>query len=233
MERKEKSVERQNLLGPGLFRFLKDLKANNNREWFTENKARYETEARDAMLRFIGEFSVPLSVISRHFVADPRPSGGSMFRIYRDTRFSKDKSPYKTHLAAHFPHRTVTAGGVHGPGFYLHLEPGGSFAGGGLWHPEAGTLLKVRQAIAAKPAAWRALRKSGLEIEGEALVRVPQGFAPTHPCAEDLKLKDFYITSGFTNAEVLAPNFIDQVTQACQKAAPLVAFLCKALDLPW
>ena len=226
-------MEGQGLLGPGLFRFLKDMKAHNDREWFSENKARYEAEARDAMLRFIAEFSGPLSSISKHFIADPRPSGGSMFRIYRDTRFSKDKSPYKTHLAAHFPHRTVNAGGVHGPGFYLHLEPSGSFAGGGLWHPDAESLLKVRQAIATKPAAWKALRKSGLEIEGEALMRVPQGFASTHPFAEDLKLKDFYTTSSFTNAQVVAPDFLDQVAGACRSAAPLVAFLCKALDLPW
>jgi uncharacterized protein (TIGR02453 family) len=232
MERKGKVVEEPGLLGPGLFRFLKELKAHNNREWFSEHKARYEAEARDPMLRFIAAFSGPLSSISRHFIADPRPSGGSMFRIYRDTRFAKDKTPYKTHLAAHFPHRTVQAGGVHGPGFYLHLEPGGSFAGGGLWHPDAEALLKVRQAIAARPA-WKALRKSGLEIEGDALMRVPQGFASTHPCAEDLKLKDFYITNSFTNAQVLAPDFLDQVAGACKTASPLVAFLCKALDLPW
>ena len=127
----------------------------------------------------------------------------------------------------------MTAGGVHGPGFYLHLEPGGSFAGGGLWHPDPDSLLKVRQAIATKPAAWKTLRANGLEIEGEALVRVPQGFAASHPCAEDLKLKDFYVTSSFTNTQVLAPDFIGQVAGACQRAAPLVAFLCKALDLPW
>ncbi len=233
MPEKGKAAKEPGLLGPGVFRFLKDLKAHNDREWFAENKARYEAEARGALLRFIGEFSGPLSTISRHFIADPRPSGGSMFRIYRDTRFSKDKTPYKTHLAAHFPHRAAKAGGVHGPGFYLHLEPGGSFAGGGLWHPEPSALLLVRQAIATKPAAWKALRKSGLEIEGDALQRVPQGFAADHPCAEDLKLKDFYTTTGFTNAQVLAPDFLDQVTQACQEAAPLVAFLCKALDLPW
>jgi uncharacterized protein (TIGR02453 family) len=233
MERQGKRVDEQSLLGPGLFRFLKDLKANNDREWFQENKARYEVEARGVMLRFIGEFSGPLSSISKHFIADPRPSGGSMFRIYRDTRFSKDKTPYKTHIAAHFPHRAAQAGGVHGPGFYLHLEPGGSFAGGGLWHPEPDALFKVRQAIATKSKAWKKLRESGLEISGDALQRVPQGFASDHPCAEDLKFKDFYTTTSFTNVQVLAPDFLDQVTEACQKSAPLVAFLCKALELPW
>lgn len=233
MAKKAAEAECEALIGPGLFRFLKDLKTHNDREWFTENKARYEAEARDPMLRLIGALSGPLATISHHFIADPRPSGGSMFRIYRDTRFSKDKSPYKTHIAAHFPHRTASAGGVHGPGFYLHLEPGGCFAGGGLWHPDPDSLFKVRQAIATKPAAWKALRKSGLEIEGETLQRVPQGFSADHPFAEDLKLKDFYISTGFTNAQVQAPDFVDAVTEACRQAAPLVAFLCKALDLPW
>lgn len=226
-------MKEQGLLDQRLFRFLKDLQTHNEREWFQENKARYEAEARDPMLQFIAAFSGPLAGISRHFSADPRPTGGSLFRIYRDTRFSKDKSPYKTHLAAHFPHRSAQAGGVHGPGFYLHLEPGGSFMGGGSWHPDPDSLLKVRQAIVAKSRAWKALRASGLDIEGETLQRVPKGFDPAHPCAEDLKLKDFFTTSSFTDAQVLAPDFLNQVTRACQRAAPLVAFLCKALELPW
>ena len=219
--------------GTGLFRFIKELKAHHEREWFQANKARFEAEARDPLLRFIGAFSAPLSGISRHFAADPRPTGGSMFRIYRDTRFSKDKSPYKTHLAAHFPYRALGSGGVHGPGFYLHLEPGASFVGGGLWHPEPDSLFKVRQAIAAKPRAWKSIRDSGLEIQGESLSRVPQGFDAAHPWAEDLKRKDFYIGTGFNDAQVLAPDFLAQVTGACREASPLVKFICKALELPW
>ncbi len=159
--------------------------------------------------------------------------GGSLFRIYRDTRFSKDKTPYKTHLGINFRHRSEAAGGVHGPGFYLHLDPGGCFAGGGLWHPESEALCKVRQGIVARSAAWKKLRSSGIEIEGEALKRVPQGFDPDHPCAEDLKFKDFYAATAFTDAQVLAPNFPEHLAQACRDAAPLVAFLCKALDLPF
>ncbi len=216
-----------------LFRFLKDLKANNERAWFQEQKARYETDARNPMLAFIAEFSGPLAKLGRHFSADPRPVGGSMFRLHRDTRFSKDKTPFKTHIAAHFPYRGAEAGGVHGPGFYLHLEPGASFAGGGLWHPEPEGLFKVRQAIAAQPRAWKAIRDSGLEIQGDALKRVPQGFPPEHAWAEDLKRKDFYIGTGFTDAQVLAPDFLDRFTGACVQAVPLVKFLCKALDLPW
>jgi uncharacterized protein (TIGR02453 family) len=224
--------EFENPLGPGLFRFLKDLKAHNDRDWFQANKARYEAEARDPVLRLIAAFAGPLAAISRHVEADPRPSGGSLFRIYRDTRFSRDKSPYKTHLGVNFRHRAAAAGGVHGPGFYLHLEPGGCFGGGGLWHPEPEALFKVRQAIVARSAAWKKIR-AALDIEGDALTRVPQGFDPGHPCAEDLKFKDFYAATAFSDAEVLAPAFPARLARALQEAAPLVRFLCKALELPF
>ena len=232
MAKKAAEVVCENPLGPELFRFLKDLKGHNDREWFQANKARYETEARNPVLQLIGGFEGPLAAISRHFNADPRPMGGSLFRIYRDTRFSKDKTPYKTHLGVNFRHRAEGAGGVHGPGFYLHLEPGECFAGGGLWHPDPEALFKVRQALVARTAAWKKLRAE-MEIEGEALKRVPQGFAPDHPLAEDLKLKDFYVSRAFTNADVLAPDFPQRLAEACREAAPLVAFLCKALELPF
>jgi len=183
MAKKAAEVVCENPLGPELFRFLKDLKGHNDREWFQANKARYETEARNPVLQLIGGFEGPLAAISRHFNADPRPMGGSLFRIYRDTRFSKDKTPYKTHLGVNFRHRAEGAGGVHGPGFYLHLEPGECFAGGGLWHPDPEALFKVSRA--------------------------------------------------FTNADVLAPDFPQRLAEACREAAPLVAFLCKALELPF
>lgn len=176
---------------PGLFRFLKDLKTHNDREWFQANKARFEAEARDPLLAFIAEFSDPLAGLSRHFEADPRP------------------------------------------GFYLHLEPGASFAGGGLWHPEPATLHRLRTAIATKPKAWKAFKDLGLDLRGDALKRVPQGFPADHPFAEDLKFKDFYIGTEFSDAQVLAPDFMARFTQACRQAGPLVSFICKALDLPW
>lgn len=233
MAAKMTSSGRENPLGPGLFRFLMDLKAHNDREWFQANKTRYEAEARDPVLRLIAGCSGPLASISRHVEADPRPSGGSLFRIYRDIRFSRDKSPYKTHLGVNFRHRSAAAGGVHGPGFYLHLEPGSCFAGGGLWHPDPEALFKVRQAIIAKSAAWNKLKEAGLEIEGEALQRVPSGFDAGHRHAEDLKFKDFYTSTALTDAQVLAPDFPDRLAGALRAASPLVAFLCKALDLPW
>src|SRR5262245_48947572 len=135
------------LFGPGLFSFLEDLGANNNREWFTANKQRYEEQLLEPALAFIGAFGQRLEKISPHFSADARPSGGSLFRIYRDTRFSKDKRPYKTNLGLHFRHER--AKDAHAPGYYLHIGPDEVFAGGGIWHPGADVATRIREAIVA------------------------------------------------------------------------------------
>src|SRR6185503_15346549 len=174
---------------PALFRFLADLKRHNDRAWFQSNRERYESAVRLPLLRFIADLAPLLRKTSRQFEADPTPVGGSMFRIHRDTRFSKDKSPYKTHAAAHFRHR-ASRDDVHTPGFYLHLEPGRSFAAAGLWRPEAASLKKVRDAIVRQPGKWRQAR-AGLALEGETLKRPPRGYDAEHPHLEDLKRKDF------------------------------------------
>ena len=217
---------------PTLFQFLRDLAEHNDREWFQANRARFDEHVKGPMLAFITAFSEPLHGVNRHFVADPRPMGGSMFRINRDTRFARDKSPFKTNVGAQFRHQDCSRE-VHSPGFYLHLEPGASFVAVGLWHPEADALRKVRERMIAHPKAWKALRDGGLDITGDALKRVPAGFAADHPLAEELKLKEYYIHTGLTDAEVLAPDFLARFTGACAKGAPLAAFLTKALELPW
>ena len=214
------------------FQFLRDLKDHNDREWFLANRARYDAEVKGPMLAFVMAFAEPLEGINRHFVADPRPVGGSMFRIYRDARFSKDKSPYKTNVGAQFRHQDCTKD-VHAPGFYFHLEPGASFVGGGLWHPDPAALHKVREWLIAHPRPWKALRAKGIEVQGEALKRVPAGFAADHPLAEDLKLKDFSTHIPLTDQEICAPGFLEQAAQACRHSAPLVGLLTKALELPW
>src|SRR5215831_17653281 len=124
---------KQASFGPGLFSFLSDLRANNSREWFAANKERYEEELLEPALVFINAFAPRLEKISPHFRADARASGGSLFRIYRDTRFSKDKSPYKTNLGIHFRHER--AKDAHAPGYYLHIGPGEVYAGGALQEP--------------------------------------------------------------------------------------------------
>lgn len=216
---------------PALFEFLTELSAHNTRDWFNAHKDRYEVTVRDPTLRFIAALAPRLRAVSPHVTADARPVGGSMFRIHRDIRFSRDKSPYKTHVGAHFTH---ARGGrdAHAPGFYLHLEPGRSRGGGGLWHPDGPALAKVRTRIVSHPAEWNALRRR-LDVQGEALKRVPAGYDARHPQAEDLKLKDFYVMEPFSDREVIGRDFLDRFVEVCRRMTPLMRFLTSALDLPW
>jgi len=217
---------------PAFFKFLRDLARNNNRGWFAENKPRYEKFLLEPSLRFIKDAGDKLKTISPYLVADPRPFGGSLFRIYRDIRFSKDKSPYKTNVAMEFWHKQ---GGkkVQTAGLYLHLAPRHSFAGAGIWHPDAPTLNKVRKAIVSRPEAWRKVKESGLKIEGDSLRRPPTGFDPTHPFVKDLKLKDLTAGVRFSDAQVTGPRFLADFIQAGKKVDPLNKFLAEALGMPW
>lgn len=221
---------------PSLFRFLGALRANNSREWFQANRDRYESEVRDPMLRFIGDFAPRLRQISPRFVADPRPSGGSLFRIHRDVRFSRDKSPYKTNAGAHFRHQAGKS--AHAPGFYLHVEPGAVFAAAGVWHPDAKTLARIRDAIVHSPGRWRRVTSSQAlggagALGGDTLKRPPQGYDPEHPLIDDLKRKDFFAVAEFSQAEACAPDFMDSFTATCRSFAPVTRFLTEALALPW
>lgn len=222
--------------GPALFRFLENLRANNEKAWFAANKDRYESAVKAPMLRFISDFAKPLHRISTQFDADPRPVGGSMFRIYRDTRFSRDKSPYKTAASAHFRHRAY--GDVHAPGFYLHLEPGNIFAGAGVWRPDAKDLEKIRSTIAAHPARWRKVVAtdvlgSDFELWGEKLARPPRGFDAAHPLIGDLKRKDFVVVTRLKEADVCRSDFMDRLSAKYQRAAPFARFLTQAMELAW
>jgi uncharacterized protein (TIGR02453 family) len=230
------TTTQQALFGPELFSFLSDLRANNDREWFAANKNRYEDHLLEPALDFIAAFAPRLEKISPHFRADPRPSGGSLFRIYRDTRFSKDKTPYKTNLGIHFRHER--AKDVHAPGYYLHIGPGEVFAGGGIWHPNTEAATRIREAIVADPAKWRRATRGGtfarrLELGGETLKRVPPWADAEHPFADDLKRKDFFGWARLSEDDVVAPGFVDEYAGICRAAAPLMRFLCDALDVPY
>ena len=166
---------------PQLFDFLADLRANNDREWFQANKGRYEQHVKEPLLRFIEDFEPYLHSISEHFVADARANGGSMFRIYRDVRFSKDKTPYKTQAAVHFRHDAGKS--AHAPGFYLHLAPDEVFAGVGIWRPDSATVGRIRDRIVAEPGSWEnAVGASEFvdefDLAGDSLKRPPKGFDP-------------------------------------------------------
>jgi uncharacterized protein (TIGR02453 family) len=215
-----------------LFLFLRQLRANNNRPWFLKNKARYEEFVKAPLLKFVVEAGPGLLKICKRLKVDARPVGGSMLRIYRDVRFSKDKSPFKTNGALHFPYRLTNAD-IHAPGYYLHLEPGANFAGAGIWRPDPATLALIRYAIAKNPVKWKKARVKGLKTEGESLTRPPRGFDPAHPCIEDIKLKDFVVMIPFTDAEVCSDDFSKKFVAACKRAEPLMEFLAASLGLPW
>lgn len=218
--------------GPGLFAFFRDLKANNSREWFADHKARYQAEVEEPMRAFIGDLAPRLKRISPRVRVDARRVGGSMFRIYRDTRFSHDKSPFKTAVAARFTHDAPGQDTHSRPGFYIHLSPGNSVGGGGLYHPDPASLHKIRQAIVDDGRGWTSATK-GLEVDGESLKRVPRGFPTDHPRADDLRRKDHYVMTDFTKAQVTAPDFLDRYVDTCERVAPLAAFLARALELKW
>lgn len=214
------------------FDFLKDLKANNTRDWFSENKSRYEDVVKDPALRLIADFGPGLHQLSPHFTATPR----SLFRIYRDVRFSKDKSPYKTATGIHFRHEASK--NAYAPGFYLHIAPGDVFAACGIWHPEAKALRSIREHIVAEPAAWK--RASGgkkfletFELSGDRLSRPPKGFDPDHPLIEELKWKDFIGVEQLPQSFVTNDALPTELAKHFKTGVPLMKFLCAALGVPF
>ena len=221
---------------PAFFDFLRELKANNERSWFEANKARYVADVRDPMLDFIAAFAEPLAEISPHFIADPRANGGSLFRIYRDTRFSPDKTPYKTNAGAHFRH--VAGKDAHAPGFYLHLEPDSCFAACGIWHPDGQALANIRNAIADNPGPWQRITQAKtfrdtFTLMGQSLKRPPRGYDDAHPLIEDLKRKDFIARATFREADAVQPGFLQRFAQVARAGAAFVGFLSRAVGVPF
>ncbi len=218
-----------------LFEFLQELKSNNNREWYEQNRGKYTENVRDPFLAFIAAFRPRLNAISPWLIADPKPVGGSMLRIYRDVRFSKSKVPYKTNAAAFFYHQ---AGKENTPGIYLHLEPGSSFLGIGLWQPDTANRRKITDSIYNNPTRWgdvvtdRKFKKS-FKLAGDSLSKVPKHYSGSHPFPDDLRRKDFIVTSDFSERQVCEKDFIERVEDLCITAAPFMQFLTEALEIPW
>ena len=189
--------------------FLEQLAANNNREWFNENKARYEEHVLDVALRFIQSMQDPLAQIAPHFTAVPQRVGGSLMRVYRDTRFSHNK-----------------------------LEPVRVFLGVGMWRPDADSLRAIRERIVAKPAEWkRVLGDAGFsrhfELGGESLSRAPRGFDKDHELIEDIRRKSFIAARDLDVEDCLKPQFQRKVEASFAAATPFMRFLCKAVGVPF
>lgn len=217
------------------FRFLRSLARHNERAWFQAHKADYDAHVRGPFLRLIGDLQPALAGVSAHYRADPKPMGGSLFRIQRDTRFANDKSPYKPWQGARLFHarrRELPA-----PSFYVHLEPGECFVGAGLWHPEPPTQRAVRQFIFDNPGSWKAAahapafrRRYDLEST-EMLVRPPRGFPADFEFVEDLRRRNFVAVRALDDATMTGPRLRQALERDLQALAPFVDYLCAALDL--
>jgi uncharacterized protein (TIGR02453 family) len=221
---------------PALFAFLRDLERNNDRDWFEANRSRYEKHLLHPAQQFITDFAPRLRHISRHFNADPRPGKGTLFRIYRDVRFAKDKSPYKTWIGIQFRHKE--ARDAHAPGFYLHLQPGQIMAGAGMWHPDTSTTNRIRDAIVEDSVGWKRTTRGKrfrdrFELGGDSLKRPPRGYDPEHPLIDDLKRKDFFGLSMLTQKAATSADFLDRYEQLCRAGGPLIRFLCKAVGVEY
>jgi len=218
------------------FTFFAELADNNNREWFNSNKDRYSASVVNPISEFIVSMAPRLEDISEHYTADPKPHGGSMFRIYRDTRFSRDKTPYKTHAGVQFRH--AAGKNAHAPGFYVHLAADGLFFGGGIWQPPGPHLNLIRDYIADNARSWARISnaprvKEVGGIKGDSLKRPPRGFDAEHVHIEDLKRKSFYVMTQAPARNALKPGFADEVADGFRRAAPLNRFITGALGLPF
>ena len=217
-------------------RFLAELSRHNDRDWFNANKDRYERHIVAPALDFIEAMHAPLRRISRHFTAIPKRVGGSLMRIHRDVRFSRDKRPYKTNVGIHFRHEAGKD--VHAPGFYFHIGLDECFLAAGIWHPDGPALARIRECIVEAPAAWqkatrgRAFTKC-FTLSGEAVKRVPRGVSADHACVEDLKRKDFIGVMQFEPGLLYEPDIVAFTAGAFAKATPLVDFLCASQELPF
>ncbi len=216
------------------FRFQRALARNNNREWFTAHRDDYEQHLRQPFLRLITAMQPVIAGISPHYRADPKPMGGSLFRIHRDTRFANDKTPYKIGAGARFFHERRRH--VEAPSFYLHVQPGHCFLGAGLWHPEQPTVRRVRAFLFENPDAWTKVVhskpfKRSYSMGSESLVRVPQGYPADHPLIEDIKRKSFVATITLDDAQVTGPNLLKLIDTHFKAISPVVDYLCAALDL--
>jgi uncharacterized protein (TIGR02453 family) len=226
---------------PGALTFLRALARNNKREWFEANRERYETEVKRPLQVLVEEIDARLGEIAPEMIGNPKRS---IFRIYRDVRFSKDKSPYKTNAAAWFYHRdaghAVGTAAVHGgAGFYFQIAPKECIVAGGIWMPPTAALKTLREEIAENPDALRSiLRKPAFKrafgglSEEAVLKRTPRGFDPEHPASDLLRYKSFTVSRGLSEADMVSAKLPDIVAKQYATMLPFVRWLNRVLGLP-
>jgi uncharacterized protein (TIGR02453 family) len=209
------------------YKFLKDIRKNNSREWFAKNKPAYE----NAFNQLIPLADAVLHGLNQSDQIETPTGKKSLYRIYKDVRFSKDKTPYKTNLGGGFRRATKYRRG----GYYYHIEPGNSFVAGGFWSPSTNDLAHIRQHIAAEPERLEkilestAFKKAFGTLQGEQLKTSPRGYANDHPAIELLRYKSFIITHAFSDAEVLDPKFHVTMIKAFQAMRPFLDYMSEIL----
>ena len=218
------------------FQFLDELAENNNKTWFEANKKNYELLVREPALDFIEAMQPVLASIAPNFRAEPRKIGGSLMRVYRDTRFSRDKTPYKTNIGIQFRHQHGKD--IHAPGFYVHIAADECFFAAGCWHPDPDALRAIRNLIVEKPEKWLAARddrkfNSQWNLWGDTLTRPPRGYDVNHPLIVDIKRKDFVALSPLSIAEVTGKGLVKLSATRFSTAVPFMKFLCTAVDAPY
>ena len=216
--------------------FLRALKRNNDREWFRARKPEYEQHVRGPMIALLERLAHDFRRIAPELVSDPRVS---LYRIYRDTRFSSDKTPLKTHVAAHFPSREFPRN--EGAGLYLEIAPKWVWMGGGLYMPSPADLYAIREHIATthpklhRTVRTRAFTQTVGELGGERLTRVPRGYLKDHPAADYLRHRQYVAGREFDAEFALSPRFYPEVLKTFRAVLPLVRFLNTPLreKSPW
>ncbi len=216
------------------FEYLENLALNNDRQWFEANRENYERYVREPALDFIADMGDAMESFAPHFMPLAKKIGGSLMRVQRDTRFSRDKSPYKTNIGIHIRHEVGKD--VHAPGYYLHIEPGACFAGVGIWHPDPDTLFRIRSFIVENPEKWLKSRDDEdfckhFRIEGDSLANPPRGFEKEHPLVEDLKRKDFTAMNALDDMDAISKNLLQDVAKKFRSASPFMSFLCGSLGI--
>lgn len=226
---------------PKALTFLRGLARHNRKEWFEAHRGDYEATIKAPLAQLIEEVDVHLASIAPEIVGHPRKSA---FRIHRDVRFSKDKSPYKTHAACWFYHRDAGRGvgteAAHGgAGFYFHMAPEGSFCGGGIWMPPRSAVVKIREAIADDVEGWEALVKDrgfrrrfgALDTDG-MLTRFPRGYAADHPAGDWLRYQSFTAGCAVTPEQLHSPRLPATLARHYAAMAPFIRWLNSTLGLP-
>jgi uncharacterized protein (TIGR02453 family) len=217
------------MIPDGYFAFFDQLAKNNDRQWFKAHQMTFEQEVEGPFLALLDALRLPLAKVCPEIRCEPGRGGGTVMRIHRDTRFSKDKSPYKTHMSAMMLHRDQNRGpGM--LGFFLQLGAGENLLGAGLSAPNSATLGRIRNGIVELGPRWSKLNQG---LEGPSRKRMPPGFDAQHVHADDLKRLAFYKSVYFTRAEVIADEFPKRLLAAAKSLEPLLAFLAQSARLPW